>query len=89
MRYRTLILVILPCFSPLQVMAAEISVPVTVTIVQCGSKENIEQSCQQDKRCCVFIDASLHQKKNIPQSFRKENSPHDRSDMEDQGDSDH
>lgn len=89
MRYRIFILAILSSFFPLPVLSAEISIPVTVTIVQCGSKENIEQSCQQDKRCCVFIDASLHQKKNIPQSFRKENSPHGRSDMEDQGDSEY
>lgn len=36
--------------------AAEATLPVTVTIVQCGHREELPQACAQDARCCSLIE---------------------------------
>jgi len=35
--------------------AESITVPVRATLLQCGKKAEIKQSCARDSRCCVFL----------------------------------
>jgi len=42
------------------VLATEtLTMPVQATLLQCGKKADIKKSCQNDSRCCVFLDGSL------------------------------
>lgn len=35
--------------------AAEVKMPVTVKIVQCGPPDKLEEACAKDVRCCALI----------------------------------
>ncbi|MBI1425817.1 MAG: hypothetical protein GC149_20530 [Gammaproteobacteria bacterium] len=52
---------------------AEVEMPIRVSIIQCGPKENIEDACRADDRCCVFIEPSAGDADDeIPSYFQQD-----------------
>lgn len=41
---------------PVSAFAAEAILPITVTIIQCGKKEDLEKACQKEPKCCKLIE---------------------------------
>jgi hypothetical protein len=76
-------------FTPNEVQAAEAIMGIKVRILQCGSQETMQNMCEQDSRCCPFVqkttpllhDASFAPETRNQQHTRKDNKQGRRYDL--------
>ena len=65
-----LVILVVICLLAGFAFASSALLPISVTIVNCGAKNELEESCLSDSRCCILLDEKRRRQKQ-----KRENRP--------------
>ncbi len=58
-----LVILVVICLLAGFAFASSALLPISVTIVNCGAKNEMEESCLSDSRCCILLDEKRRRQK--------------------------
>ena len=61
------IIIVIFCLLAAAAFAASAILPIRATVIQCGSRGELQEKCREEQRCCDFLKMINHQKNLIKQ----------------------